>query len=452
MAGAGFDADVIVAGAGLAGLVAARDLDRGGATVIVLEARDRVGGRLLNGELPGDEVIELGGQWIGPAQKRVGALADELGVGTFPTFDRGESILELGGKTRRYSGTIPRLGPLVLLDIAQARLRLERLARRVPAEAPWTAPGADRLDARTLADWLERGGMWTGAARAMLRVAARTIWGAEPEDMSLLHALAYIRSAGGLDPLFDVEGGAQQNRIVGGSVRLTTELAERLGERVRLGTPLAALEWSADGVLARTADGDGLRAHRAIVAVPPPLRGSIDLSPAAPGDVAAQIPAGRLIKCAAVYPEPFWRGGGLSGEGLSDVGPVGLTFDASPPGGAPGVLLGFVGGAAARRWGEVDAAERRRAVLADLTRIFGPRASNPDAYLERDWGREAWSGGGPTFAVPPGGWTAAGEHLRRPLGPVHWAGTETATRWAGFMDGAVSSGERAAGEILAVAS
>ncbi len=449
MAAVELDAEVIIAGAGLAGLVAARDLDRAGVEVIVLEARDRVGGRLANGELPGGEIVELGGQWIGPAQRRVAALADELGIGTFPTFDRGESILELGGGVRRYSGTIPRLGPLVLLDVAQARLRLERLARKVPAEAPWATPRADRLDARTLADWLERGGMWTGAARAMLRVVARTIWGAEPEDMSLLHVLTYIRSAGGLDPLFDVEGGAQQDRIVGGSVRLATALAERLGARLRLETPLAALAWSAEGVLARDAGGEQLRARRAIVAVPPPLRGSIELTPAAPGSVAQRIPAGRLIKCAAVYAEPFWRADGLSGECLSDVGPVGLSFDASPPGDAPGVLLGFVGGAAARRWGEVDFGERRRAVLADLTRIFGPRASAPDAYLERDWGREAWSGGGPTFAVPPGGWTAAGEALRRPLGPIHWAGTETATRWAGFMDGAVSSGERAAGEVLA---
>lgn len=443
------DADVIVAGAGLAGLVAARDLLRAGLEPLVLEARERVGGRLENSSIGDGEIVELGGQWVGPGQTRVAALADELGIGTFPTFEEGHSVLELGGETRHYSGTIPRLGPLVLLDIAQARFRLERLARRVPPAAPWETPRAGELDSRTLADWLEGGGMRTRAARDMLRVASRTVWGAEPEDMSLLHVLLYMRQAGGLDPLLDVEGGAQQDRIVGGSQRLALGLAEGLGDRVRLETPLVALDWTGSGeVVTATTAADGvLRARRAIVAVPPPLRAGIELVPAPGGGVATGFPAGRLIKCAAVYPEPFWRTAGLSGEALSDVGPVGLTFDNSPPGGSPGVLLGFVGGAAAWRWGELGETERRTAVLADFARIYGPRAAAPDAYLERDWGRESWSGGGPTFAAPPGGWISAGPHLSAPVGPVHWAGTETATRWAGFMDGAVSSGERAAADV-----
>ena len=443
------DFDVAVVGAGIAGLVAARDVGAGGASVVVLEARDRVGGRLLNGSIGASAITELGGQWIGPGQDRVAALVRDLGLETFPTHDEGESVLELGGRTRRYSGTIPRLGPLVLLDIALARTRLERLMRRVPADAPWRARGAERLDGRSLADWMNSGGMRTRGAREMLRVAGRTVWGAEPEEMSLLHALFYMRSAGGLDVLLDVEGGAQQDRVVGGSALLASVLAERLGEAVVLSSPVDAVIGDPAGVTIR-ADDRELRVRRAIVAVPPPLRAGIDFGSASEEQrrVAGRVPLGRLVKCAAVYPEPFWREDGLSGESLSDVGPVGLSFDNSPPSGVPGVLLGFVGGGEVADFSRMREKERRAAVLGCFERIFGPRAAAPELYLEQDWSRERWSAGGPTFVIGPGGWSEAGPALRAAAGPIHFAGTETATRWAGFIDGAVRSGETAASVVL----
>lgn len=445
MAGS-LDADVVVVGAGIAGLTAARRLKSAGTSVLVCEARDRVGGRMLNADVGGGEIVELGGQWIGPGQDRVAALARELGLETFPTHDQGESVLELEGRTRRYSGTIPRLGPLVLADIALARFRLERLMRRVPVDGPWRSRDGADLDGQSLADWLERG-MRTRQARTMLRVAGRTVWGAEPEDMSFLHALFYMRSAGGLDVLLDVEGGAQQDRFVGGSALLASRIADGLDGRVRLATPVSAVATDGDGVRITTGDGH-LHASRAIVAVPPPLRAGIDF-----GDsdlnrtqhrVAERVPLGRLVKCAAVYPQPFWREEGLSGESLSDVGPVGLTFDHSPPDARPGILLGFVGGNEARRWPELEAGGRRRSVLACFERLFGPRAAKPELFLEQDWGAEPWSAGGPTFVMPPGAWSEVGSALRDPVGQVVFAGTETATRWAGFIDGAVRSGESAA--------
>jgi monoamine oxidase len=442
-----YDADVVVAGAGLAGLVAARRLGERGRSVVVLEARPRVGGRILNATVTDGASVEVGGQWVGPAQDRVLALAEELGVQTFPTFDEGKSVLELRGRRKRYSGTIPRVGPFVLADIARARRRLQKLASRLDTEAPWLTADAATLDGRTLQSWLEAE-MRTRPARTMMRIAGRTIWGAEPEEMSLLHALFYIRGAGGLDPLLDVGGGAQESRVVGGSQVLPERLAADLGSALRLGSPVTAIRSAPEGVLADA--GRTFRARRAIVAVPLPLRGRIEFSPPLPdahrtlGEVAR---FGRLIKCVAVYDEPFWRRGGLSGEALSDVGPASLTFDNSPPEGRPGILLGFVGGGDTPAHAGLSEAERRAAVLECFARLFGDEALDPRLYLEQDWAAEPWSGGGPTFLMPPGAWVDAGTALREPHGAVHWAGSETATRWAGFMDGAVRSGERAAAEV-----
>jgi len=447
-------ADVVVVGAGLAGLTAALRLRQGGRSVIVLEARERVGGRLLAAEIGDGEIVEVGGQWVGPTQERVLALLEELGIGRFPTFDEGRSVLELDGRLRHYSGTIPRVGPLVLADIALARLRLQRLAAGVDPARPWAAERAAELDSRSLWDWLQTG-MRTRKARTMMRVAGRTIWGAEPEQISLLHALFYLRAAGGLDALLDVEGGAQQWRVEGGSQRLATTIAEQLGpEVVRTGAAVTAIESGDAGIVATTAGEHRTRARHALVAVPAPLRGRIRFEPAVPApaaDPGALAPFGRLIKAAAVYETPFWRDQGLSGESLSDSGPATLTFDNSPPSGAAGVLLGFVGGADADEHAGRSGSERRERVLACFARLFGERALEPQRYVEQEWSAaaEPWSGGGPTFVVPPGGWSALGPALADPVGRIHWAGTETAARWAGFMDGAVSSGESAAAAILA---
>lgn len=443
-------ADVVVVGAGLAGLVAARKLARAGISVVVLEARDRVGGRLLSEPLNGGAQVELGGQWIGPTQERIAALAREVGVGTFPTHTEGSNLVELGGRVRRYSGTIPRLGPHVVADVGLAQRRLETLARRVDPERPWETPGAEDLDAQTLATWFRRA-MRTGTARRMFQIAGKTIWGAEPSELSLLHVLFYIRSAGGLDRLLEIEGGAQQDRFVGGSHLVARKVADDLADRVVLEAPVRRIDDRARGVRVE-GDAIGAQARRVIVAVPPPLRARIQYDPPLPPlhyQLAQRMAQGWLIKCMAVHDEPFWRDDGLSGEALSDSGPATITFDNSPPDGTPGVLLGFVGGSDARQVARFSPSERREAVLRGMALLFGPRAAKPERYIEQDWAREPWSGGGPTCFMPPGGWTACGPALRQPVGRIHWAGTETATVWAGLMDGAVRSGERAAEEVEA---
>ena len=436
----------MVVGAGLAGLVAAAELERAGSEVVVLEARDRVGGRTLNADLGHGKVVELGGQWIGPTQDRLAALAEELGVATYPSYSEGDNLLELDGKLRRYSGTIPRVAPHVLLDLEQLRRRLHRQATKVPLEAPWRAPRAKRLDSQTLADWLRRKS-FTGTARRLVALAGKTVWGAEPEDLALLHVLFYVHSAGSLDVLIDVKGGAQERRFEGGSQLLSLKLAERLGNPVRLGEPVGRIH-QGDSAVTVIGDRTEVRARRAVVAVPPNLVARIEHQPALPGarrGLIERVRRGQLVKCMAIYDEPFWRVEGLSGEGVSDAGPATLTFDNSPPDGTPGVLLGFVGGAEARR---LAPDERRPAVIAGFERLFGPRAGKPERWLEQSWPDEQWTGGGPNALLGPGAWTGYGAALREPAGRVHWAGAETAERWCGYLDGAVRSGERAASEVI----
>lgn len=476
------EADVAIVGAGLAGLVAARRLAAAGVQPLVVEARERVGGRLLNEEIGDGKVVEVGGQWIGPTQERLAALAAELGVGTFPTHDEGRHLIEMDGKLTSYTGALTdaRVGlvrdlaraisPLALADLEQARARLDRMAREVPLEEPWMAPQAANWDGQTFATWVERNTRTEGARR-LFELATEAVWAAEPGDVSLLHVLFYTHSGGGFNTLVGTGGGAQQDRFHGGSQRLAQLMAEELGaERVRLGAPVRQIAYDDDGVLLHAgrlsrpgdgklaqadtggADGDPtVRARRVIVAIPPTLAGRVAYDPPLPArrdQLTQRMPQGTVIKTMAIYDAPFWREEGFSGQATSDVGPARVVFDNSPPDGSPGVLLGFLEGRLARQWGARDAAERREAILAGHARLFGERAARPERFIERVWAEEEWTRGCYGCLMTPGGWTEYGRALRAPIGPIHWAGAETATVWNGYMDGAVQSGERAAAAVL----
>jgi monoamine oxidase len=444
------EADVAVVGAGLAGIAAARAVERGGVSAVLVEARDRVGGRLESVAIDDGKWVDVGGQWIGPTQDRVAALARSLGHQTFPTHATGENLVEFGGKQIRYTGTIPRLGPHVLADIGQAMLRLNRMASKVPRDSPWTAPRAKQWDSQTTWSWM-RHNMATSSGRTMLELAVKAVWAAMPADVSLLHLLFYISSAGTLELLLDTEGGAQQDRFVEGAQNLAVKAAAEVDGEVVLGSPVRRIEYSEDGVTLR-ADRITARAKRAIVALPPTLAGRIVYEPPLPGyrdQLTQRLPMGACIKCMAFYEEPFWRAAGLSGSAVSDPGPLSIIFDNSPPDGSPGIIVGFLEGHWARELGRAGEQERRTAVLENLTRLFGQRAASPERYLERDWTNEEWSRGCYAGYAPPGVLTAYGPAVRAPIGPIHWAGTETATVWNGYMDGAIQSGERAATEALA---
>ena len=442
-------ADVAIIGAGLAGLTAARRLVAAGVEVVVLEARDRVGGRTYTRAASDGTLLDLGGQWIGPTQQRIGALAAELGAATFKTYDTGLNISFQGGARTTYSGAIPTLEPQVTGDVIEALLALNIMAQQVPLEAPWLAERAAEWDAQTAATWL-RDNVPSLAARQMLELGVQAVFSAEARDLSLLHFLFYVHSAGSLTDLLGVTGGAQESRFVAGAQSVANAMAAALGERVILGAPVRTIAQDEHGVRVEAA-GLTVRAERAIVAIPPTLAGRLRYSPPLPGardQLTQRAPMGSVYKVQCVYEAPFWRDAGLTGQVSSDAGLVRITFDNSPPSGLPGVLLGFIEGDEARLWGRRLAQERRDAVLACLAGYFGARAAAPREYVEISWAEEEWTRGCYAAYLPTGVWTTYGEALRAPIGRLHWAGTETATVWNGYMDGAVQSGERAADEVL----
>ncbi len=441
--------EVAIVGAGLAGLAAARHLSTAGVEVAVLEARERVGGRVCTRMASDGTPLDLGAQWIGPTQHTISQLARDLGIATFKTYDTGDNIQYVAGQRRRYSGAIPTHDPVVAADVVEALLALNTLAADVPVAAPWSAPDAPALDAQTFATWLQDN-VASDGARALVRLAINAVFSVEPGDLSLLHVLFYIHSAGSLMELVSVTGGAQESRFSGGAQQLADGMAGALGDRVMLGTRVHAIAQDVQGVRV-VAEALEVTAEHVIVALPPTLAGRLRYHPPLPGvrdQLTQRVPMGTVIKVQCLYDAPFWRDEGLSGQVTSDSGAVRITFDNSPPTAAPGILLAFVEGDEGRYWGRQPHEARRAAVLECLARYFGDRAASPREYVELAWAEEEYTRGCYTGYLPPGVWTAYGEALRAPIGRVHWAGTETATVWNGYMEGALHSGQRAAAEVL----
>ena len=446
------DVDCAIVGAGFAGLAAADKMVQAGRSTVVLEARDRVAGRVWTKHLDDETAVDVGGQWLGPTHDRMYALCARFGIEVYPMYAGGKNLMILDGERSLFRGNIPHRAPLAALaSLAWVFVRLHMLAPRVPLDAPWTAPNAAELDQQTMGDWIRRN-VRDRRAREIVDLAVESVFAADPDEISLLHALFYMHSGNSFDFLTSSQGGAQQDRVSGGVQHVAERLAASLAPRgrVELSSPVSQVADHGDHVVI-TAPGGDIRARRVIMALPPPLLQQIVWPAGLSSERMAlldQLPMGAVNKCIAVYDTPFWRDAGLSGQAICDEPPVKAVFDASPKSGLPGMLMGFMEGPDAREHAAGSSDDRRAIVLATFAKLFGERALSARHYIDVAWPNERWSGGCYAALFGPGVWTKLGDTVRRPEGNVHWAGTETATRWNGYIEGAVLSGERAAAEVL----
>jgi monoamine oxidase len=444
------EADVIVVGAGFAGITAARELKQAGKTVALLEARSRLGGRSLNRPIGDGKVVDLGCEFHGKANRIIRATAKELGIESYPTYDEGYRLIDWNGKVVRWKGMMPNVNPVALAEFGQAVLRLERMAREVPRDEPWRAPRAAQWDSETIWSWTRRN-IRTSSGRLLMRMMIEAGMAFSPADVSLLHVLFYSEGIGGFRAVTGIKGGSLETRFVGGTQNIALRLAESVAAETYVNAEVRRVEQRGDSV---RVSGPGFTAtgRRVVIAVPVPLADRLEYDPPMPvsRDQATQrLAGGAAIKYIVLYDEPFWRADGLTGFAIGSVaGPVRATVDACPPDGTPGALTAFVTGPSAREVSRLTGGERRELLLRCLVRWFGPRAARPYDIIETNWLADPYTRGCWHDFCPPGFYTACGPALREPVGRIHWAGAESMPVEYGAMGGAIDSGRRAAREII----
>ncbi|HEN9589815.1 MULTISPECIES: flavin monoamine oxidase family protein [Acinetobacter] len=439
--------DVIVIGAGIAGLKAALELKDAEKSVLILEARDRVGGRAKLGEICG-QPIDHGGQWLGAQQPRFREQAEALNIQIYPQYLKGKGILSSNDEVGKFQ-LVPSLPLFSYWALAKLYLTWEKDMHSLPANEPWLAQNAKEWDNLSLNDWIEEH-IEDQVTQDFVKLIIRAILCTEATQTSYLFFLECLRQGQGIEIMADVKGGAQQDKFIGGAWQITKKMADLLEGQIYLNSPVISIQQDETGVQVNCAE-NSYKAQKLIITAPPQYITQIDFSPALPAEKLALLNGmemGNVIKMHIAYPKPFWRERGLNGSATSPDRHLGLVFDQSPNDENIGILVGLIEGHHAISMGSLSKAQRKEIVISDLVHYFGPEAAEPLEYVDCNWDEEKWSSGGYAAHTKLGVLSQYGHALRKPFGNIHWAGTETAREFIGYYEGALESGLRAAHEII----
>ncbi|XP_022098628.1 amine oxidase [flavin-containing] B-like [Acanthaster planci] len=550
--------DVIIIGGGISGMSAAKLLHDEGLEVLVVEARDRLGGRTLTQVDPSVGYVDLGGSYVGPTQNRLLRLAKELGVDNYRIKEDERLIWVDNQKGYPFRGTWPTFwNPFINLDLNHAIREVDRLGDMIPVDAPWDAPNAEELDSMTMKEWIDKN-CWTENGRRFFSACVRLIVTMDPKELSVLFYMWYIKQCGGflrnlmtdnggqerkfvggsqqlsikigervgkenikfespvsqidqseekvviqnihgevfesqfrngrrffsacvrlivtMDPkelsvLFYMwyikqcggflrnlmtDNGGQERKFVGGSQQLSIKIGERVGkENIKFESPVSQIDQSEEKVVIQNIHGEVFEAKYVIIAMAPSMTQRIHYSPPLPpkrNQLIARAPVGSVIKCMVYYNKQWWKDRDFCGStfNVDPASPMVYSLDDTKPDGSFPALICFVAANKAREFCSISKEERRDRLCKAYFNAFNgaEEALHPVNYVEKNWMEEQYSGGCYTATYGPGVLTQLGKELRKPFGRLYFAGTETATHWAGYMEGGIQAGERAAREVL----
>ncbi|RAQ99795.1 amine oxidase [Stemphylium lycopersici] len=453
--------DVAIIGAGFSGLTAAKELQAANKSFVVLEAYNRVGGRVFDDNFPDGTRTYRGAQFVGAAQTNMVAMAKEMGVELIPTFNSGNTVLVINGTRTVFSPdasgaeNLP-VDPAILVEVANTEKILNEFANEINPAAPWNHSRANEWDSQTIASWLDSQSL-SPIARLVFDTTVSTGFCEESGEVSFLSLLLSIGTSrnetetGSLDEINSAVDGAESMICKGGCQNIAINIAKILGpDNVKLNAPVRVVRKTDHGYKITT-DAGTVTSKRVVVAMPPVMSSRIRWVPPMPAgrdQVSQRMPMGSIAKVIAKYKAPFWREDGLSGQALSNTGLVVSAYDISPEDGCSGVLLGFVPADRARAIDGKSHEYIQDLVKKDFVNLFGPKASAPTDWVIQQWDQEEYTRGGYNSNFPPGTLTKYGPYIATPFQGIHFAGVETSLFWRGYMDGAISAGKRAAIEVL----